>query len=187
MRDYSHLERYIDTLHADVYEQPPDPGHQAAIEEIAEKWLPMVEAESILDVGCGQGQAFKVLQRYARQVIGVTLGADVKICQVKRLEVYPFDMTFLTFPDEKFDLIFSRHSLEHSPMPLLTLMEWHRVARQWLILVVPKMETFGPGGRNHYYVLLPEQWQVLLTRAGWEVVIEDHDNPMEHRYLCRKL
>lgn len=188
MRDYQYFERYLNELTGDVYDQPPDGGHQRAINDIVTKWVPNLHnINSILDVGCGQGQAMPLLKEYTKRVAGVTLGNDAKICRDKGLEVYSEDMSFLPFEDDEFDMIFARHSLEHSPAPLLTLMEWHRVSKQWLLLVVPNLQQFGPSGRNHYYVLQPDQWLNLLDRAGWHPVWEDLDSePMEHRWLCEK-
>ena len=188
MRNYEHIERYLNELTGDVYDQPPDAGHQAAIDDIITRWLPNLHGlQSVLDVGCGQGQAMPILKRYARRVTGVTLGDDAQICKDKDLEVYCADMSFLPFEEGEFDLIFARHSLEHSPMPLLTLMEWQRVAKQWLLLVVPNLHQFGSSGRNHYYVLLPDQWLNLLNRAGWHPIWEDLESEaMEHRWLCEK-
>ena len=188
MRDYRHIERYLNELAGDVYGQPPDEGHQEALEEIADKWLPHLHGlESILDVGCGQGQAFPVLGRYAQRVVGVTLEPDAGVCQEKGLDTHRADIAFLPFEDESFDLVWARHIIEHSPMPLLALMEWHRVARQWLLLVAPSFDHYGPDGRNHYYVLLPEQWQALMGRAGWHVIWSDESHETEHRWLCEKV
>lgn len=187
MRDYQNLERYLNELIADVYEQPPDDGHQAALEFIVKKWLPNLHGlTSVLDVGCGQGQAFGILGQYAERVAGVTLGSDAAICKEKGLEVYCNDMSFLPFADNEFDLIFARHALEHSPMPLVTLMEWHRVAHQWLLVVTPNLEFFGPSGRNHYYVLRPDQWANLFERSGWHIIWDDMREKMEYRWLCEK-
>lgn len=187
MRNYCHIERYLNELSGDIYEQPPDGGHQAALEIVILKWVSSLQGlNSVLDVGCGQGQAFAALSKYAKRVTGVTLGNDAIICQEKDLEVYSYDMSFLPFDDNEFDLVFSRHSLEHSAMPLLTLMEWQRVARQWMLLVVPTLKAFGPGGLNHYYVLTPEQWANLLDRAGWHIIWTDDSEKMEHRYMCEK-
>lgn len=188
MRDYQHIERYLNELMADIYEQPPDEGHQKAIEDVCKKWIANLQGlDSVLDVGCGQGQAMGALGGYAKRVVGVTLGNDADACRENGLEVYRKDMSFLPFADSEFDLIFSRHSLEHSPMPLLTLMEWHRVSKQWLCLIVPDLEHFGAGGLNHYYVLKSEQWRTLLGRAGWKPIWDDYIPNLEYRWLCEKV
>jgi SAM-dependent methyltransferase len=101
--------------------------------------------------------------------------------------MYQADM-ILPFDTGQFDLVFARHVLEHSPMPLLTLMEWHRVAKQWLCVIVPDPRAFAPGGRNHYYVLSKELWRPIIARAGWAVIWEeDTREPFEHRFMCEKV
>ncbi len=188
MRDYQHIELYLNTLAGDIYPQPPDPGHQAMLENICEKWLPkLTNLKSILDVGCGQGQAFPVLQRYAKRVEGVTLGSDVDICRAKGLKVKLADMSFLPYRDGEFDLIFARHVLEHSPAPLLSLMEWWRVSKQWLMLIMPDPKHYGYGGKNHYYVFIREQMDNILGQAGWRAIWRDEEEGTELRVFCEKV
>lgn len=188
MRDYQHIERFLNELQSDIYPQPPDAGHQTAIVSVVTHWVSKLSnLGSVLDVGCGQGQAFSVLQKYASRVAGVTLGEDADICAEKGLEVYRADMSFLPFDDGEFDLIFARHSLEHSPAPLLTLMEWHRVSKQWLLVITPDLDHFGPSGKNHYYVLRTDQWTNLFERAGWHPIWQESVVDFEHRWLCEKV
>lgn len=188
MRDYQNLERYLNKLLADIYPQPPDPGHQAMIESVCTNWLAKLTGlSSILDVGCGQGQAIPVLERYAAEVQGVTLGGDAAIACQKGHKVNMSDMTFLPYRDDRFTLIFARHVLEHSPMPLLTLMEWHRVAHQWLLLVMPDPAHYLYRGRNHYYVLLREQIDNLLCVSNWKPIWRDDSETTEIRVFCEKV
>jgi len=185
MRDYKHIERYLNTLSNQVYPQPPDPGHQAMMDDIINKWLSKLTVlNSVLDVGCGQGQAFPTLSQYARRIEGVTLGTDVGVCRAKGLKVHKADMSFLPYPDQEFDLIFARHVLEHSPMPLVSLMEWRRVSRQWLALILPNPVHYGYVGKNHYYVLVKEQAKNLLANANWRVIWEADSENTEIRLFC---
>ncbi len=101
---------------------------------------------------------------------GVALGEDVIVAQAKGRNVKRMDFSFLEYPDNHVDMIFARHALEHSPMPLITLMEWARVAKNWLGIVLPAPEHYGVVGRNHYHVLYQEQWCNLLNVAGWNVL-----------------
>jgi SAM-dependent methyltransferase len=188
MRDYQQIERYLNSLLGDIYPQPPDPGHQVMLEGITDKWLSVLSGlNSILDVGCGQGQAFPVLRKYAKTVEGVTLGTDAAVCNQKGYPVNTSDMTFLPYSDERFNLIFARHVLEHSPMPLLTLMEWYRVAKQWLLLVLPDPDHYTYTGRNHYYVLNRQQIDNLLGVSGWHPIWRDDEETTEIRLFCEKV
>jgi ubiquinone/menaquinone biosynthesis C-methylase UbiE len=124
-------------------------------------------------------------------VTGVTLGEDAIIARSNGFDVRQVDMTFLPFNDKSFNLIFARHVIEHSPMPLLTLLEWYRVSRNYLLLVVPSYQHYKAQGHNHYYVLLANQWKCLLERAGWSVVWQDRSKelmePWEIRWMCQKV
>jgi len=189
MRDYVHIERYLNELMVDVYPQPPDDKQTGYTREVVDGWVASLAAASVLDVGCGQGTAIEMLRVHAARVEGVTLGEeDLAVCRAKGLAVQRADMSFLPYGGEEFDLIFARHVLEHSPAPLLTLMEWHRVSHQWLCVIVPSLSAFGAGGRNHYCVLLPDQWETLFARAGWHVIWRaDSATDFEHRFMCEKV
>jgi len=193
MRDYTQVDRYLNELADDIYPQPPDEpntGHDKAITHIGDNWLSKISSsslKSVLDVGCGQGVALHMLSRYAKRVEGVTLGNDADIAGKLGYTVHRSDMSFLPYNDKEFNLIFSRHSIEHSPMPLLTLMEWYRVSSQWLMMIVPDVEHYAPYGLNHYSVLTIDQWKTLLDRAGWHVIWIDRYEPIwEIRFFCEK-
>lgn len=188
VRDYRHIEGYLDRLALDIYPQPPDDKQLALAQAVVNHWVAKLPGlDSILDVGCGQGHALPMLSEYAGRVEGVTLGSDFGMCDPESgLRVREEDMSFLPYGRGEFTLIFARHVLEHSPMPLITLMEWRRVASRWLILIVPSLDSFDVRGRNHYHMLLPGQWEVLLEHAGWDVIWYEDDG-FEHRFFCEKV
>lgn len=170
-RNYERVDRYLDHFLGDVYAQPPDPGHtgfaRAAIRSLGNT---PADAETVLDVGCGQGFCQPMWEEIGYEWTGVTLGEDYAVCKEAGLDVHRMDMTFLDFPDNSFDLLFARHVLEHSPMPAVTLMEWHRVANPWMALVSPSVEHFTYRGQNHYSVMALEHLKVLLETTGWDVM-----------------
>ena len=135
----------------------------------------------VLDVGCGDTAFMK--EMFESECINYT-GIALR---TNHPDVINMDFTFLDFPDNSFDMIFSRHSLEHSPMPIISLMEWHRVSSAWLCLILPNPLAFGWTGRNHYSVLHPSQAEFLLDRAGWHIIWTDFTNPNELRYMCEKI
>lgn len=194
MRNYTRIERYINELIYDVYPQPEDIGHTQLTQEVVDRWMSgLIGCESVLDVGCGEAFAQSMFEKWKTDYVGVCLGDDyLKAINMGRT-VYKMDYSFLDYADESFDLIFSRHSLEHSPMPILTLMEWYRVSKHWLGIVLPAPEHYGFGGRNHYSVMNEAQIEFLISRSGWKVIWKDikRDSdgrtPIEYWYMCEKV
>jgi SAM-dependent methyltransferase len=176
MRDYSNIDRYITSLYQDIYEQPEDTGHTQLAQKVIDRWMSgMTSCHSVLDVGAGVGFCQPMFEKWNVDYYGIALGDDVVKAQELGRMVRRMDFSFLEFYDNSFDLIFSRHSLEHSPMPILTLMEWARVSRSWLGLVLPHPDWYGYKGKNHYSVMNLEQIKFLLDRAGWYVIWENID------------
>ena len=189
MRDYTNLERYINELiDEDIYPQPEDAGHTLWTREVIDNWIAkLVGCSSVLDLGCGEGFAQPMFEELGIKYIGVTLGIDHTVAARMGRSVDLQDFSFLPYENNSFDLGFARHSLEHSPMPILTLMEWHRVIRQWLCVVLPKPEYWLFGGRNHYSIMPLSQARYMLERSGWNIIWEDHEIKEEYRFMCEKV
>jgi SAM-dependent methyltransferase len=196
MRDYKHIDSYINRLYGDIYAQPEDEGHSGLALRVIDHWMSrLTSCHSVLDVGCGEGFCQPMFERWDISYEGVAIGKDVMVAQEKGRNVKKMDFSFLEYPENSFDLIFSRHSLEHSPMPLLTLMEWARVGTNWLGLVLPAPEWYTFRGLNHYSVMNFEQIQVMLDVAGWHVMWKDIDElpngagtltPHEYWLMCER-
>lgn len=189
MRDYTFFDERVNDLTGDVYTQPPDPGHTAwalhALEWIKStiymSEVPRRNRRKVLDVGCGQAFMAQPFERAGLEWSGVAIGEDVVFARAKLAEfgldqnkVQEADMTFLPFEDKEFDLIFARHVLEHSPFPIITLMEWHRIAADGghLCLVAPAPHYWKDRGRNHYSIVPMPLLKWWCQRAGWEPVHE---------------
>ncbi|NGX44882.1 MAG: hypothetical protein K940chlam2_00022 [Chlamydiae bacterium] len=180
MRDYARFDKYLDRLLQDVYAQPPDEGHTAwATQAVTTLGSIVQNCNTVLDIGCGQGFMKPIFEKMGYEWTGVTVGEDFAMCQSLKIEnVHNADMTFLPFEDNSFDLVFSRHVLEHSPFPAITLMEWRRVCKGWLILIAPTPNFWTIRGKNHYSVLPKENLIWLLERSGWGVL---HENEFTSR------
>jgi len=174
MRTYSRIETYLDKLIGQVYPQPQDPKHTLwAVESVLEFAGRADGVYSVLDLGCGEAFLQPYFENYGCEYVGICIGEDYRVALQAGRNVLKGDFSFLPFEDDSYDLLYSRHSLEHSPMPLLTLMEWHRVAKKYLAVVVPSIEFVGYTGKNHYYVLNQEQWKNLFDVAGFDVIYEN--------------
>ena len=170
MRDYSKIERYLNILEKEIYPQPQDDGHSALAEESIKFFTSETgKINSVLDLGCGEG----FCQEYfdGIEYTGVCLLRDYDVAVSNGRNVFDIDFSFLPFEDKSYDLLYSRHALEHSPMPLLTLMEWHRVCGKYLALVLPTPEYWGVSGKNHYFVLDNKQWENLFMVSGFSTLL----------------
>jgi SAM-dependent methyltransferase len=185
-RDYTYIDQYLTELEEDVYPQPPDEEHTKQAKYVIDMWVADLDIYDVLDVGCGEAFCQPFFEEYGIYYRGVCLGEDYDEAIELGRAVTKEDFHFLLDGQNTFDLVFARHVLEHSPMPLLALMEWHRVSRQYLILILPKPKFWLFLGRNHYSVVVASQARFLLDRAGWEILEEDHSHEWEYRFLCEK-
>jgi ubiquinone/menaquinone biosynthesis C-methylase UbiE len=146
MRTYTKIDQYLDSLLLQIYAQPEDAGHtkwaRESIDFFAESCTHPVA--SVLDAGCGEGFCQPMFEEKGIAYTGVALRDDVESAVAKGRNVLSMDFSFLDFPDGSFHMVFSRHSLEHSPMPLLTLMEWKRVSAKYVALVLPNRRYLTP-------------------------------------------
>jgi len=180
VRDYTYFDQYYSELVEDIYAQPSDEGHLKASNAVIIRWLLSLGIETVLDVGCGDASSEVVFEENGIEYCGVALGQDGKSDNPK---VQEHDFTFL--PYSSFDLIYARHVLEHSPFPIITLMEWYRVSNKYLCVVLPNPEHYTYVGKNHYSVMTSNHAAWLLRRAGWKirrVKITDR----EFQFLCSK-
>lgn len=177
MRDYTNIDRYLNNLAQDIYPQPEDEGHTALAYRVIDTWMSRFTAcKSVLDLGCGTGFCQQFFENvWGAKYEGICLGEDFITARDAGRNVKKMDFHFLDYPDSSFDLLFARHSLEHSPMPLLALMEWHRVSTQWLGIVLPAPEWWTYKGVNHYSVMNQSQILTLLERAGWKPIWNEID------------
>ena len=167
MKDYTHLDKYLNNLYGDIYEQPPDEGHKDFARASIDWMMSKICPDNVLDVGCGQGFCESYFREENIGWKGLTTGKDFQVCVSKDLNVINRLATFTGLGDNSVDTIYARHILEHSPFPILTLMEWKRISKNYLVLIYPAWEYWGKGGRNHYHVLDKERLWYNLTRAGW--------------------
>lgn len=174
MRDYSHIDKYLDKLLGDLYPQPPDAGHTALAQEVIDMWCSRLSnISTVLDVGAGQGFCQPMFEKWGLKYTGVALGPDVIPAQNAGYNVERCDFNFLPYPDKSFDVVFSRHSLEHSPMPLLSLMEWSRVSKGYLGVILPAPEHYTYEGQNHYSVMTINQFLAIARIANWHPIWTD--------------
>ena len=169
------LEAFFNRTQGETYPEPPSGLHDDITAQMLDYFLakhPLPEQAAVLDVGCGQGVALARFAARGCRVTGIALNlTDVEACRRKGFEAMEMDQSFLEFPDERFDLVWCRHCLEHSFLPLFTLCELSRVVKGggYCYVEVPAPDTScrHQTNRNHYSVLGKSMWVELMGRAGF--------------------
>lgn len=182
------VQEFIKKCTGEAYPQPLCDNHKASMHKIIDQWIVPEKPLNVLDIGCGQGEALEYFKELGIDALGITVGIDYAVCNSKKLNVVMMDMHDLWgIEDNKFDVVFIRHALEHSPIPMYVLNEMKRITKKWIIVVVPP-DSIGVDGMNHYSVFHTPLWIKLMKYVGLEVVEEKADDEfvIEHWYKLRK-
>jgi SAM-dependent methyltransferase len=174
---------YNEWLYANhLFDEGPSEDQSVLTDKVIEVFinpLNLDKSAHILDVGCGYGYFLDKMKEHGyTNLTGITLGhSDAKACRERGHTIKEYDMSFLPqtdgYYDESVDFIFARQSLNHSPYPLFTLMEYNRVLKQGskIYIEVPapnsdrKLELH-PNNRS----IFGEQMLVgLLERTGFTI------------------
>ena len=199
---------YLYTAH--IYDEGESQYHETLTKNVVEKYIDPLELPKdakILDLGCGPGYFLDQMKsRGYTDLTGVTVSpADKKRCEEKGHKVQMYDFSFLPqsegYYDESVDFIFLRHTLEHSPYPIFTLMEYNRVLKQggkiYIEVPAPDCERRHEYNLNHYSIFGANQLAALLLRAGFNVDLfnelkfdiqvptgENEFKPVQEHFYC---
>lgn len=97
------------------------------------------DRKKILDVGCGRGFLAKQLLAQGHEVHGCDV---LKELTVPGLQYKQGNIESLPFADKSFDVVVCTHTLEHVRDLDRSINELKRVAREKLIIVVPRQKRF---------------------------------------------
>ncbi len=174
---YQRLEKFIqDRIGSDIYPEKPQEPHISITKLMIEKTekYKKVSGSKILDAGCGQGFALEVFCQKGGKCIVVTLGEDYSICKRKGLDVFEMDQSFLEFEAESFDIIWSRHAIEHSLFPLFTLDGFYSALKNEGVLYVevpsPSTSARHEANPNHYSCFTGKVWASLFEKAKFRIL-----------------
>ena len=159
-----------------VYSEPDTNMHSMVMDHMIPKFVQEYNLDSstkILDIGCGQGYGMSKFQELGcTNISGLTLSSnDANAARNRGFEVVEDDMSFQSAKNETYDVLFARHSLEHSPYPLLTLLEFYRILKPgglaYIEMPSPQCTRDLEGFDNHYAIMGNKQWRALMIRAGF--------------------
>lgn len=168
MRDYANLSKYLEEIDRTVYTEPKFDYHEALTDSAMLQFFNGKEFKDVLDVGFGTGYALNKFKELGMNVTGISLDdSEVQEMNFIGHNVKKMDMAFLDFPDSSFDLVWCRHTLEHSVMPFIALLEFKRVLRKcgYLYVELPADSGVHIYNMNHYSLLSDQMWQSLFKKA----------------------
>jgi SAM-dependent methyltransferase len=181
--DLIKLKFYNEWLYtAHIYDEGDSGFHQHLTENVVESYIDPLNLKKdavILDMGCGPGYFLdEMKERGYTNLTGITLSpGDIEICKKKGHNIKTYDMSFIPqkdgYYDESVDFIFLRHSLEHSPYPIFTLMEYNRILKQnakiYIETPAPDCERNHENNLNHYSIFGHNQLAALINRTGFTI------------------
>lgn len=182
------LKFYYDHVLGTVYSEGESPFHKTITHDVIQRFIePMGLAKDakILDLGCGPGYFLDAMRDIGyTNLEGITLSDDDhSTCTGHGHRVRKTDMNFLADKDESVDMLFCRHSLEHSPFPYITLLEYNRVlkpkGRLYIEVPQPDCEQEHETNKNHYSILGRSMWLSLLQRTGFDIVWNEYEFPVK--------
>ena len=112
-----------------------NPGRQKIREIIQSETERLGRKLDVLEVGCGTGIEYEGIKKSDLEVNYTGVDITPKMVEVAA-EYFPeatfkvSDIFDLDFPDRQFDLVFSRHVLEHLPEYQKPLSELYRVSKR---------------------------------------------------------
>jgi SAM-dependent methyltransferase len=215
------LEQFIAACNATAYTEPPDnlAFHAKITKDVwaKVKWAVLpAEGKNILDLGCANGFAQKMFVNDGFDPAGIVSltcsEADARQCWADNPNIQ--NVTVLDMhrigelsrgpdPDPNalvhcylscvFDLVWARHVLEHSPIPLFLLQEIRQVLTPGtgkLYIEVPAPDTAcrHTTNVNHFSCFGREGWDGLIDKAGFTPIetfdIEVKVPAGDDRYYC---
>lgn len=178
MFDSAKLKLYYDFLLNTMKDEGEIPELQAVVGQVVEQFikpLKLKKTAKILDVGCGVGYFMDEMKSLGyKDLTGVSWTAsDIEACEKKKYKIIKGDINFIKDDDDKYDLIFCRHSLEHSVFPMIALMEYNRLLKKGGLLYVempaPMNARQYENWDTHYSVMNEVMLQSLIMRAGFDI------------------
>ncbi|HPN36920.1 MAG TPA: class I SAM-dependent methyltransferase [Melioribacteraceae bacterium] len=175
------LVNFIEAMGDDTEVEEPTLLHTQLIEsfiKVLYETCPSDKYKKVLDIGCGSGVALEELTKYGYNPIGISINKkEIEICKSKGYKAELMDQSFLEFEDKTFNIIWARHVLEHSIMPVYTLNEFKRVLKDDGVLYIevpsPSTPILHENNPYHFSMFTKNVWTTLFIKAGFKLIYEN--------------
>lgn len=135
-----------------------------------------ISGETVLDAGCGEGfLSRKLSENYQVTGVDISIPASPQPPGKPRVDYFEAALEALPFADAAFDTVVSAHTLEHVLDPRAAVAELRRVARERLIIIVPRQRPYRYTFDLHLS-FFPERYDLLRLL-----------DPRPERYRCECL
>jgi ubiquinone/menaquinone biosynthesis C-methylase UbiE len=124
-----------------------------------------IDAEAILELGCGTGHWLDVLHD-SRKVFGIDRSSGMLKKAVERHGNYFLingDIDSLPFKDNTFDMIFCVNALHHFPNPSETILEVRKLLKQGGALTIINMDPHAREDQWFIYDYFPSTYETDLN------------------------
>lgn len=150
---------------ADVYRRVAGSevqGETDLNEACAEAILTEVRGRRVLEVGCGRGWLAQRLVGVAAEVTASDIVLAEATQGIPGVTFAEASVEALPWPDDEFDVVVCTHTLEHVQNLPKALAELRRVAREHLVVVVPKERPYRFSFNLHlHFFPYPWSWQAV--------------------------
>jgi SAM-dependent methyltransferase len=166
--DYSRLDKYLAEFKGRTRRDSGFQYHEGLTDFALKQFVDKHEFGDVLDVGIGVGYALRKFKARGLRVTGITQEhSEADSAKADGLDARIMDMNFLDFPDSSFDLVWCRHALEHSLMPIIALMEFRRVLRPggYLYVEVPSDCIMHIMNVDHHSLFADHVWQTIFKKV----------------------
>lgn len=146
-----------------IYKQISGPDrvtdlNDACLNEI----LQNIKGESVLEAGCGKGfLAKKLSEKFNVTAVDFVLDAKL-VSNNPQIDFAAANLEKLPYGDGQFDTVVCTHTLEHVPDIQKAVAELRRVARERLIVVVPKQRPYKYTFDLHFH-FFPYKHSLLMA------------------------
>lgn len=171
---------YYEYIVNQIYSENQAGGNNSMTKFVMKEFINPMNLEKnarILDVGCGVGHFLEEMRQSGyTNIQGITYSdEDIDVCNSNGYSVAKGDISFLSDKDCSVDFIFNRHTLEHSPFPFITLLEYNRVIKKFgkMYIEMPTPDNCrwiaSERNPNHYSIMGLEMLRSLLARSGFDI------------------
>lgn len=126
-------------------------------EECVTAILSTISGGAVLEAGCGRGYLARRLTEVAGSVTACDIVLDSALSRAEGVQYDLASVEALPYPDDSFDTVICTHTLEHVQRIDLALSELRRVARERLVIVVPRERPYRYSFNLHLH-FFPYAW-----------------------------